>query len=351
MWRRTRCSSTSRACDYAELRSKVTAPTRENSRPRPKVRHNANIGTIVQLQFRELEVPGEPLPLVVEGGEHLLGGVVQPGPVLGGASRVDHCERGVELFLRPGALGGAGVGDAIGPVGDVEVRVALVPLVAPGPKRRMGVGGTDEVSPDVSPAPQRVDAVEPTDRLVDAVEVGTYEQAPAAFERARGEVDAQVDWQVRLVRIVHRRPKYRRTCSCGPAGVLVAPPVPKPIAKGLFTSGFLARLLTEKFVLGRPLHRIAAALRADGLCVSEGTLSGVMQTLSGHLAPLDQLIRARNAASAHLHIDETSWKVFEAVADKDGFKWWLWVFLGADTTVFILAPDRSSDLPACCRQD
>ncbi len=167
----------------------------------------------------------------------------------------------------------------------------------------------------------------------------------APYEPFGEETSSQVDWQVRLVRIVHRRPKYRRTCSCGPAGVLVAPPVPKPIAKGLFTSGFLARLLSEKFVLGRPLHRIAAALRADGLCVSEGTLSGVMQTLSGHLAPLDQLIRARNAASAHLHIDETSWKVFEAVADKDGFKWRLWVFLGADTTVFILAPDRSSDLP------
>ena len=167
----------------------------------------------------------------------------------------------------------------------------------------------------------------------------------ARYEPFGDETSSQVDWQVRLVRIVHRRPKYRRTCRCAPRGVLVAPAVPKPIAKGLFTSGFLARLLTEKFVLGRPLHRICAALAADGLRVSEGTLVGVMQTLSSHLAPLDALIRARNARSAHLHIDETSWKVFEAVADKEGYKWWLWVFLGADTSVFALAPDRSSDLP------
>jgi transposase len=164
----------------------------------------------------------------------------------------------------------------------------------------------------------------------------------APYEPFGEETSSQVDWQVRLVRIVHRRLRYRRTCRCAPRGVVVASRVPKPVAKGLFTSGFLARLLTEKFVFGRPLHRIAAALATDGLCVSEGTLAGVMQTLSGHLAPLDAQVRARNAASAHLHIDETSWKVFETVAGKEGYKWWLWVFLGADTTVFRLASDRSS---------
>jgi hypothetical protein len=62
----------------------------------------------------------------------------------------------------------------------------------------------------------------------------------------------QIDWQVRLIRIVVRRPTYRRTCRCAVRGVLVAPPVPKAIAKGRFTTGFLARLLVEKFVLGRP---------------------------------------------------------------------------------------------------
>jgi transposase len=61
-----------------------------------------------------------------------------------------------------------------------------------------------------------------------------------------------IDWQVRLVRMVIRRPTYRRGCRCPVRGVLAAPPAPKPIAKGRFTCGFLARLLVEKFVLGRP---------------------------------------------------------------------------------------------------
>ena len=110
----------------------------------------------------------------------------------------------------------------------------------------------------------------------------------------------QIDWQVPLTRIVHRRPTYRRTCGCPVRGVLVAPPVPKAIGKGRFTTGFLARLLVEKFVLGRPAHRIVAALAHDGLDLAEGTLAGVFAACSDLLAPLatDQRAERRRCASA-----------------------------------------------------
>jgi len=151
----------------------------------------------------------------------------------------------------------------------------------------------------------------------------------------------QIDWLVQLIRVVHRRPTYRRTCRCPVRGVLVAPPVPKAIGKGRFTSGFLARLLVEKFVLGRPAHRIVAALAHDGLDVAEGTLAGVFASCAKLLAPLAELVTARNAAAAHLHVDETRWQVFAAVEGKDSHRWWCWVFVGPDTTVFRIAPSRS----------
>ncbi|MGH3825641.1 MAG: IS66 family transposase [Pseudonocardiaceae bacterium] len=151
----------------------------------------------------------------------------------------------------------------------------------------------------------------------------------------------QIDWQVRLTRIVHRRPTYRRTCRCPVRGVLVAPPVAKAIGKGRFTSGFLARLLVEKFVLGRPAHRIVAALAHDGLDLAEDTLAGVFAACSELLAPLAEAITQRNAAAAHLHVDETSWNVYAAVEGKDSHRWWCWVFVGPDTTVFRIAPSRS----------
>lgn len=54
--------------------------------------------------------------------------------------------------------------------------------------------------------------------------------------------------------------------------MLVAPVPAKPIRKGMFTSGFLARLAVEKYVLGRPLERIVTALSNDGFDVAKGTL-------------------------------------------------------------------------------
>jgi transposase len=156
----------------------------------------------------------------------------------------------------------------------------------------------------------------------------------------------QIDWQVQLIRIVHRRPRYRRTCRCPVRGVLVAPPVPKAIGKGRFTTGFLARLLVEKFVLGRPVHRIVAALAHDGLDLAEGTLAGVFAACSALLAPLAGLVTERNATAAHLHVDETSWQVFAAVQGKDSHRWWCWVFVGPDTTVFRIAPSRSTKVLA-----
>src|SRR4051794_24793173 len=82
---------------------------------------------------------------------------------------------------------------------------------------------------------------------------------------------------------MHRRPTYRRTCCCPVPRVLVRP-VPRAIGKGRFTTGFVTRLRCEKFVLGRPVHRIVAALAHDRLDLAEGTLAGVFAACSDLLA-------------------------------------------------------------------
>jgi len=165
-----------------------------------------------------------------------------------------------------------------------------------------------------------------------------------AYEPFGEETSTQVDWQVRIVRVLHRRRRYTKTCRCKGKGVVVAPVPPKPIRKGLFTSQFLARLIFEKYVLGRPLERIVAALRAEGLEIAKGSLVGALRAVSLLLEPLDEAIRARNAAAAHLHIDETSWQVFEEVEGKANHRWWLWVFVSVDTICFDIDPTRSSSV-------
>ena len=83
--------------------------------------------------------------------------------------------------------------------------------------------------------------------------------------------------------------------------------------KGLFTAGFLARLAYEKHVLGRPVHRIVAALAADGFDVAPGTLCGALKQVAPLIAPWAEAIAAHGRTAGHVHADETSWQVFEDV--------------------------------------
>jgi len=170
----------------------------------------------------------------------------------------------------------------------------------------------------------------------------TCPECGQAFEFLGSECGEQIDWQVRVTRIVHRRLRYRRRCQCPGPRTVIAPPAPNPVPKGRFTAGFLARLLYQKYVLGLPVHRIARALAADGLDVAEGTISGALKAVADLLVPLDDAIGARNAEAVHVHADETSWRVFEQVEGKDGHRWWLWVFIAGDTVVFRMDPTRST---------
>ena len=79
----------------------------------------------------------------------------------------------------------------------------------------------------------------------------------AAYVRFGQESCEQIDWEVVVRRVVHRRPAYRRGCDCtGAKGIVSAPPPPRPIAKGRFTSGFVARQTRlEEHQMRQPRHR------------------------------------------------------------------------------------------------
>ena len=169
------------------------------------------------------------------------------------------------------------------------------------------------------------------------------------FEFLGTEDSEQLDWEVRLRRVLWRRRRYRRRCQC-PAKLagriaVCAPRPPKVIPKGLFTAMFLARLAYEKYVLGRPLHRIIAALAADGLDVAEGTLVGALQQVAPLLASWAEAIEAHVAASGYVRADETGWRCspiprqgrepLVAVGVRD-----------REATVFAIDPSRSAEVPA-----
>jgi transposase len=162
------------------------------------------------------------------------------------------------------------------------------------------------------------------------------------FEYVGSQTSEQIDWQVKITRIVYLRRRYRRRCGCAGPRSVIAAQAANVIGKGRFTHGFLARLLYDKYVLGLPLHRIVRGLAAEGLAVSEGTLTGAMQALWTRLQPLVAAVAEHNKAAGHLHADETGWRVFADTPGKDGHRWWLWVFCAADSVVFVMDPTRSA---------
>jgi len=155
-----------------------------------------------------------------------------------------------------------------------------------------------------------------------------------------------IEWEVRLVRRVHKRIRYRSACECHAVpGIVTASPPAKLIPKGMFANSFWVRLLMEKFLLQRPMCRVRKVLALEGLSVSQGTLTGGLKRIGELLQPVYTRICERNRAAKHWKMDETRWMVFEEVESKKGYRWWLWVVITDDTVVYLLEPTRSAKVP------
>jgi transposase len=279
---------------------------------------------VVQAEVRAAEL-AERLTQAEARAAELGGRVAELGEQVTVLSRLLYGEKSEKAKSRPAPGGGGGEGGEAGRGGGLRRRRGQQPGTKGHGRRDYSRLETREEVHDV-PEGERV-----------------CPHCGKAFELlGTAEDSEQVDWRVTVTRIVHRRLRYRRRCDCPGARTVTAPVVPKPVPKGRFTAAFLARLMFEKYVLGMPLHRTARALAAEGLEVPDGTLCGALREVAPLLAPLEQAVAARNAEAAHLHADETGWRVFEQVPGKDGHRWWLWVFLAPDTTVFAMDPHRSA---------
>lgn len=171
-------------------------------------------------------------------------------------------------------------------------------------------------------------------------------QCGAAFSPSDTEDSEQIEIEVHAYRRLIRRRRYRRTCTCanGPRTV-TATPAPKLIPRGVLGVSVWVEILLDKFFSHRPTERLLSQWQLRGLDVSAGTVTGGMERLEPLFQPLYDALLKRNAASAFAQADETRWMVFVAQEGKAGYRWWLWVFLSADTVVFRLDPTRSHDVP------
>jgi len=156
----------------------------------------------------------------------------------------------------------------------------------------------------------------------------------------------QLEIDVRAYRRRIRRRRYQRTCDCqGCSRTLVAPPPPKLIPKGLLGVSVWVEILLGKFFSHQPVERQLSQWRLLGLDLSAGTVTGGLERLEPLFTPVYEALLARHAQAGFAQADETRWLVFIEQEGKVGHRWWLWVFLSADTVVFRLDPSRSHDVP------
>ena len=217
------------------------------------------------------------------------------------------------------------------------------PKAAKGPRRPRGQ------QPD-APGPQRRDHSH-LPVVEEEVELPPDETACPKCGKPAGEMNKTEDSEVIEVEVrAHRRrirrKRYRRTCDCPDVPqTLTAPAPPRLIPKGRYGVSVWVHLLLTKFASHRALGNAIEALSHYDLDLPQGTITDGLRRITPLLEPVYQAILARNAESFYRQADETRWSVFVEQEGKTGYRWWLWAFLGKDTTAFRIEPTRSHDVP------
>jgi transposase len=159
------------------------------------------------------------------------------------------------------------------------------------------------------------------------------------------ETSEQIEIETIVYRRVVRRRRYQRTCQCPGLRTLTAPPVPKLIPKSRLGVSVWVEILLDKFASHRPTERLLEHWRLLDFDLSAGTVTDGLRRLEPLLQPLVEAGIQRNRQSVFTQADETRWLVFVDHQDKTGHGWWLWVFGGQDTVVYVLDPTRSHVVP------
>lgn len=145
-------------------------------------------------------------------------------------------------------------------------------------------------------------------------------------------------------RRTHRR-RYQRTCPCPGPRTWTAPPVPKLIPKGRLGVSMWVEILLDKFASHRPTGRLLQHWQLLGVDLAPGTVTEGLRRLEPLFTPLYEALRQRNRHVVLTQGDETRWLVFGDPEGKVSHTWWLWVFGGADTVLYVLDPSRSHEVP------
>lgn len=154
-----------------------------------------------------------------------------------------------------------------------------------------------------------------------------------------------VPMQVRVLR--HIRKRYG--CPDSHHAPVTAALPPQPLPKSNASAGFLAMLLTVKFVDGLPLARFESVLDRHGAPVPRQTLARWVIGSGRLLQPLHNLMRDTLMDGPFIHMDETVVQVLKTPDKAPTSNSYMWVQAGGPpgkpVVLYDYDPSRSGEVP------
>ncbi len=164
----------------------------------------------------------------------------------------------------------------------------------------------------------------------------------------RGDRSKMIELVQELIQIVDVGEKYVKDCACDEgnrARIVSAEPPPRVFPRALLGPHLWTDILTEKFLLQKPLQKISLKYQLLGADVPVSTICSGLKKLDPLFTELYEQIQVRAKGAKQWNMDETTWRVFGSNSQSDKRRWWLWVVVTADCWVFMLDPKRSAEVP------
>jgi transposase len=122
----------------------------------------------------------------------------------------------------------------------------------------------------------------------------------------------EIDYQIKIVRIKHKRKVYKKTCECKNEPLFkTAPKPPRALPKGKYSDNLYLETVLSKYLYQIPTNVFISQLADQGLKgVNPSTLCNGIKRVDKFMQPLYEELIKRNKTASHWHDDESRLGVF-----------------------------------------
>ena len=142
-----------------------------------------------------------------------------------------------------------------------------------------------------------------------------------------------------------KRKLYGR-CGCeDKKGILTAPVAPRVFNRSDIGVSVWVEILLDKYLYAQATGRLLTDFGYLGYPLSQGTVTDGLKRFPPVFKPLVKAFLDKHLSEQLFHADETGWKVFEKIADKNSNRWYLWLMQSPSVAYYKMAPGRDAGVP------